>query len=261
MPPFELENRIVWRRQGDLKAEDCFYPSFYKDIAKRETFFQENFRVEFVDASPEKLTNVFMPLYEKEIMSRDDFTLDKQKIAADLIEKINKDSFYKFMFIFHKDELISAALFSLKKNGMYVGYRAFKKDFDKNLSHKGTISYWGEKLILDYGRKIGVKYFSYGKDSHPYTGRGRIGLPLYKMKTGMKAMAPFPETPYKLLAIDEKTLMEKAEPTLFFSEKDSLGFYRKCHLYYPANTINPSYLTELEKVATWSGLIFNTASY
>lgn len=142
-----------------------------------------------------------------------------------------------------------------------MGYRALKKDFDKALSHKATVGYWGEKLIFNYGKSLGVQFFSYGKDSNPYIGRSRIGLPLYKIKTGMRPKKPLSTTPFTTEKKSADFFIKYDEPLLLFSDPDAADFYKSCYLYYPNGSLNESYLTEFEKVLSWAGIAFNPASY
>jgi hypothetical protein len=263
MTEFKLASKIIWRRELNKDISETFYSSFYKDIEKRESFFKENFKVEFVDATVDKLRTLFFPLYVEEIMNRQDFSLDKneEEMRKELEDKLNGSVPYKFMFIFHESKLVTAALFSLKNNGLYVGYRAVKKIDDKNLNHKATVSYWGEKLLFNYGKELGVAFFSYGKDSNPYIGKGRVGLPLYKIKTGMRPKRPLPTTDFSDDSYSEEMITKLNEPVLFFCNEDSDGYYQNCYLYFPNGSINESYLKELTKVISWAGINFNVISY
>ncbi|EKE11580.1 MAG: hypothetical protein ACD_15C00059G0018 [uncultured bacterium] len=258
---FTIDNKIIWRRNASDDISNVFYPSFYKDINKRESFFNENFKVQFTDADVDKMEKFFLPLYAKEVMSREDFTLDKKTIATELIEKIKTSDIYKFLFIFHKDELVASVLFSIKDGGLFVSYRTFNRGFDKNLSHKATVNYWSEKLIFNHGKEQGASFYSYGKDSNPYIGKTRLGLSLYKIKTGMKPRKPLPTTAFETNKFDDAFFIEKSEPILFFSNADENEFYKECYLYYPHDSINDSYLKEFEKVLNWARIKFNPISY
>jgi hypothetical protein len=261
MKNFQLDSKIVWRRNSAEDISEVFYPSFYKDINKKELFFNNNFNIEFVGADTDKLKELFLPLYLDEIANRKDFSLDKRTIGDELAQKITANSYYKFMFIYHHGEVVATALFSIKNDGLYVGYRAWKKDLGKALSHKATVSYWGEKLIFNYGKELGVKFFSYGKDSNPYVGHSKIGLPLYKIKTGMRPKKPESTTPFSTDSYSEAIFTEKGEPAIFFTNSNDHGFYSECYLYFPAGSLSESYLKEFEKVLSWAGLIFNPVSY
>jgi hypothetical protein len=261
MNDFELENKIIWRRNITETISNVFYPSFYKDIQKREAFFVENFDVQFLDATIDLLKKIYLPIYTEEIINRKDFSLNKDTIEQELTQKIETSRIYRFMLIWDKKTLVYAALFSLKNNGLYVGYRALKKDFDKTLSHKATVGYWAEKLIFDYGKKIGAQFFSYGKDSHPYIGKSKIGLPLYKIKTGMRPKKPLMTTPFITEKFSLDFFSKNNEPSLFFSNANNEGFYKDCHLYYPINSLDESYLMEFEKVLGWADIKFNPIPY
>jgi len=261
MKIFELDSKITWRRSAKIDIAQAFYPSFYKDIIKRENFFKENFKVEIIDAELEKLNNIFIPLYMEEVAGRSDFTLDKEKISSQLAEKITNNNNYKFLFVFDKNEAVTAVLFSLKNNGLYLAYKANKKDFNKTLSHKATVSYWTEKLIFEYGKERGVSFFSYGKDSNPYFGKTRIGLSLYKIKTGMKPKKPAVNSAFSVRSFDEQAIKDKNEPVIFFSNPDEKNYYKDCFLYYPHGSINESYLKEFEKIFEWSGIRMNFCNY
>lgn len=261
MQKFELESKIVWRRNAADPIEKVFYPSFYKDIMKRDSFYAENFQVAFVDADVERLHNLFLPLYFEEIVSRDDFSLSRDTITSELEAKITTKDYYKFLFIYLGGKVVATALFSLKKEGMYIGYRAWKKDLGKNLSHKATVSYWGEKIMFDYGKNMGVKFFSYGKDSHPYIGRSRIGLPLYKIKTGMRPRKPDETTPFSVETFNDNFFTDQKEPSIFFTSPGEDKYYTHCYLFYPTNSISESYLKEFEKVLSWAGITFTPINY
>lgn len=261
MKIFEIDSKIAWRRSAGIDIANVFYPSFFKDITKRESFFKENFKVEIIDADLEKLKNIFIPLYMEEVANRDDFTLDRENIELQLIDKVSKNNNYKFLFVHNKDEVVTAILFSLKKNGLYLAYKANRKDFDKTLSHKATVSYWTEKLIFEYGKEIGVDFFSYGIDSNPYFGRNRIGLSLYKIKTGMKPKKYNSVAPVVKQRLSEQEIKDRNEPVIFFDNPGEGGLYEDCFLYYPHGSINESYLGEFIKVFKWSGINLQVVVY
>ena len=261
MKKFRLPNKIVWIKNNISDASETFYPSFYKETIKRESFFENNFEVQFLDADIDKLKNIFLPLYLEEVASKKDFTLGKDYIVNKLMDSIKNSDLYKFIFVYHKDKLVIATLFSLKNNGLYICNRAFDRDFDKKLSHGATISYWMEKLIFEYGINRNVKFFSRGKDTHPYTGKSRIGLPLYKFKTGFKPRKPMPETKFIENDMTEGFFRERNEPILFFYNEDSDGFCKDAYLYYPPDSISRDYLNEFKKVIEWSGLNFISFEY
>lgn len=256
MKNFELDSKIIWRRSADIGIDQAFYPSFYKDIIKRESFFKENFKVEIANADVEKLKNIFIPLYMEEVASREDFTLNKENIISQITEKITKNNHYKFLFVFDKEEAVTAILFSLKNNGLYLAYKANKKYFDKALSHKATVSYWTEKLIFEYGKECGVDFFSYGKDSNPYFGKTRIGLSLYKIKTGMKPKRPGSNSIFSTVGFDEQAFKDKNDPIIFFENPNGDGFYQNCFLYYPKDSLHESFVNEFEVVSEWAGISF-----
>lgn len=260
MEEFELSNKVVWRKNVNQDTTESFYPSFIKDIHKKSSYFEENFRVEFVRAGTEKMKTLFLPLYASEIMGREDFALDRNTIENELLKKIDGNDTYTLMCVYHGNDLVSGMLFSLKENMLHLGYRATKKDFDKKTKHGATISYWGEKIIFEYGKKIGANAFSYGKDTHPFHGKN-IGRPLYKLKTGMKPRVPLSTSNFSFMKINDYHLLEKKLPVFFFDNPDKDGFYKECHLYSPKETLNDSYLKEFESVTSWAGLQFHFTAY
>ncbi|MFZ5982144.1 MAG: hypothetical protein ACOYS2_01045 [Patescibacteria group bacterium] len=261
MKTFELPNKIVWRGFELESPEKAFYPSFYKEFSKKEAFFEENFRFEFANADKDNLNSLFFPLYKEEIMSREDYTMDRNKILLDLEKKISADQNHKFLFIYHKQELIYALLFTLKKGGLFFGYRAFKRHTEKSNLRGATVSYWAEKLVFDFGKNNGITFFSRGKDSHPFEGRKRIGLPLFKLKTGMKPKEPEAGTPFETTLLSEDDIKNKQKPYLFFSDKNASGMFTVCNLYYPSESLDKSLINEFRKVVAWSGLEFNEVAY
>lgn len=194
-------------------------------------------------------------------MNRKEYTLDRRRILSELKNKINGSRYYKFLFIYHKNELVYALLFSLKSKGLYFGYRAFKRNVEKIFLRKATVSYWAEKLIFEFGKQQGATFFSRGKDSHPFLGRKRLGLPLYKLKTGMKPRIPLSNTIFETTSLGESEILKKNSPFLFFSEENEAGFYSVCNLYYPEGSVEDSFLNEFSKVAAWSGLRLNIVKY
>lgn len=264
---FSLHNKIIWHGKISSDLSACFYPSFYKDILKRERVFSKNFRASFEDATIENLKNKFIPIYQTEIMSRESFTLEKNSIIDSIIERVEKNpSRYKFLFIFGNDgELFGATMFSVLDNKLQMAFRAYKREIKISaLKHKASLDYWGEKLIREYSVKAGLDVFSYGRDAHPYTGRDRIGLALYKLKTGTRPKVPDlnnPEKPVENILIDDLLLFSQKEPTVFFSNPDDEEFYQNCFLYYPKNSLHESFVNEFKVVSEWAGLVFKTVEY
>lgn len=260
MTTIKLDDKIVWRKKSEVDIAKNFYPSAYKEVVKRERFLNEIFKVKIVDADEEKLCELFFPLYFQNVASKENFTLSRKHIVSDITKKIEAKG-YKFMFIYFKEKVVFAWLFCLKNTGLYMAYRAFDRNFDKTISRKTPVSYWAEKMLFIYGKKQGVSFFSHGKDSHPYIGKSRIGLPLYKIKTGVKPRKPssngksLPEKTFT-----EKDLKENA-PLLFFSSADENGFYKNCHLYFSKQSLPESYLKEFERVMAWAGISFFPISF
>ena len=255
-----IDSKIVWSKNSEIEIAENFYPSVYKELLQKEIFLKENFKVEIVDATMENLNNLFLPLYFQEVASRDDFTLSRETIALDIAKKL-ESSGYEFMFIYFQNKLIFAWLFCFKKEGLLMAYRAFNKVFDKTISNKSPISYWAEKILLAHGKSRGVKFFSHGKDSHPYIGKSRIGLPLYKIKAGVKPRKPSSNDKSSMEKLLTGKDSKKSEPVLFFSDADSNGFYKNCHLYFPEKSLSESYLNEFEKVMNWAKIKFIPVSY
>jgi hypothetical protein len=264
---FSIQDKIIWHGKISSDLETCFYPSFYKDILKRESMFSENFQASFEDATLENLKNKFIPIYQTEIMSREKFTLEKNSIIGSLVERVEKNpSRYKFLFICSNDgELFGASMFSVLGNKLQMAFRAYKREIKINtLKHKASLDYWGEKLIREYGARAGLNVFSYGRDTHPYVGRDRVGLALYKLKTGTKPKVPDldnPEKPVKTISIDDSSLLSQEEPVVFFSNPGDDEFYQNCFLYCPKNSLHESFINEFKIVCEWAGLIFKTVEY
>jgi len=260
MKKFELASKIIWRKSANQDITSSFYPSFIKDIDKKEAFFQKNFIVEIMAADTINMNELFLPLYMGEVASREDFTLNKKTVANDLLKKVEGSSLYKLMVIHHDSALVSVMLFSLKDGGLHIGYRATKKNVSRNTNHKATVSYWGEKLIFQYGKECGVSFFSYGKDSHPFFGKN-IGRPLYKLKTGMRPRAPIDTTTFSVISMKEKELAKTNGPVLFFDEPNQEGFYTQCHLYYSSDLVNDGYAKEFGAVLSWAGINLTVKKY
>lgn len=264
---FSLHNKIIWHGKIFSDLSTCFYPSFYKDILKRERVFLENFQVSFEDATIENLKKKFIPIYQTEIMSRESFTLDKNSIINSIIERIeNNPSHYKFLFICGNDgKLFGATMFSISDNKLQMAFRAYKREIKMNtLRHKASLDYWGEKLIREYGAKAGLDVFSYGRDTHPYIGKDRVGLALYKLKAGTKPKVPdlkdF-QKPVEILTLGDSFLFSQKKPLVFFSNPGNDDFYRNCFLYYPKNSLHESFVNEFKTVSEWASLIFEAVEY
>jgi len=264
---FLLHNKIIWHGKISSDLSTCFYPSFYKDILKRERVFSENFQASFEDATIENLKKKFIPIYQTEIMSRESFTLDKNSIINSVIERVEKNpSRYKFLFISDNDgKLFGATMFSISDNKLQMAFRAYKREMEiDTLKHKASLDYWGEKLIREYGVKMGLNIFSYGRDTHPYAGKHRVGLALYKLKAGTKPRVPDlkdPQKPVEILSFDDSFLFSQKKPLVFFNNPDNNALYQNCFLYYPKNSLHESFINEFKIVSEWASLIFKAVEY
>jgi hypothetical protein len=264
---FLVQNKIIWRGKILADLTICFYPSFYKNILKREQLFMENFKFSFEDATVEKLKSNFIPIYRTEIMNRENFNLERTKIINSITERVKKNPLkYKFLFIHSNDgELFGATLFSIVDDKLQLAFRAHRRDINVSaLKHKASLDYWGEKLVREYGAKMKLVVFSHGKDTHPYNGRSRIGLALYKLKVGTRPKVPKldnPEKPIKNISLDESFLFSQKEPVVFFDSPDENEFYQNCFLYYPKNSLHPSFINEFKLVSEWAGLTFKSTEY
>lgn len=264
---FVIQNKIIWQGKFSNDLSTCFYPSFYKDILRREPVFSKNFKAFFENATMENLKNKFIPIYQTEIMSRKNFTLEKNTIVSSVIERVEKNPLkYKFLFVYSNDgELFGATLFSIVGDKLQMAFRAYRRDIKINiLKHGASLDYWGEKLIREYGAKIGLNIFSQGRDTHPYIGRDRIGLALYKLKTGTKPKMPDlnnPEKPVEIRQINNSFLFSKKEPIVFFDNPDNNKFYKNCFFYYPKDSLHESFVNEFEVVSEWAGIAFKSIDY
>lgn len=264
---FLLQNKIIWHGQISSELSASFYPSFYKDIVKREALFSENFKVIFEDATAGNLKTSFIPLYQTEIMSRENFTLEKETIIASILQRVTENpSKYKLLSIYsNEDELYGAALFSITGNKLGMAFKAYRRDINISaLKHKASLDYWGEKLIREYGVSSGLSIFSYGRDSQPYIGLSRIGLALYKLKAGTRPKVPDltdPKKPVETKTIDVSFLFSLNEPVVFFNNPAANDLYQDCFLYYPKNSLHDSFINEFRVVSEWAGLNFKSVTY
>lgn len=264
---FLLQNKIIWHGQISSALSASFYPSFYKDLVKREPIFSENFKALFEDATVENLKIKFIPLYQTEIMSRKDFVLEKETIIDSIIRRVAENpSKYKLLSICGNDnELYGTALFSITENKLSMAFKAYRRDIPISaLKHKASLDYWGEKLIREYGISSGLSIFSYGRDSQPYIGLGRIGLALYKLKAGTRPKVPAlnnPGKPVETKTIDASFLFSLNEPVILFNNPADDDFYQDCFLYYPKNSLHDSFINEFRVVSEWAGLNFKSVAY
>lgn len=198
-------------------------------------------------------------------MGRENYNLDREKIINEIISKVEENpEKYTFFFIYnHQRELMGATLFSIIENRLGMAFRAYRRDTGvTSLKHKASLDYWGEKLIREYGKMKGLEIFSHGKDSHPYRGRKRIGLSLYKMKTGTRPkMADANKYPVETKVFEESFFLSQLEPVVFFTDPQEDGFYRNGYLYYPTHSLHESFINEFQKVSGWAGINFKTIEF
>lgn len=266
---YRLQNRIVWQGKITEDLAGSFCPSFYRDIKKKEALFSENFKPLFEDATLENITAKFIPLYRSEIMDRESFTLNRNQIIDSILERIKHNPLkYKLLSISHiadETKFFGAAIFSIIDKKLSMAFKAYQRDLGvEALKHKASLDYWGEKIIREYGFKMGLAIFSYGRDTHPYVGRKRVGLALYKLKAGTKPKLPKmnnPEKPVETMEINESFLLSKNEPVVFFSSPNENGFYQNCYFYYPADSVHESFINEFRVVCEWAEILFNPICY
>lgn len=264
---YTLQNKIVWRGKITENLATSFYPSFYKDIKKKESLFSENFKVVFKDATLDDLKDKLIPLYQSEIMDRENFNLDRSNIIDSIIQRVLKNpSKYKLLFISDNvGTLVGATLFSIVGDTLQMAFRAYRRDVRiKSLKHKASLDYWGEKLVREFGIRNRLTIFSHGRDTHPYIGRRRVGLALYKLKAGTRpklSQLDNPEKPVETLEIDETFLLKKNEPVVFFDSPNNEGFYQSCSFYCPTGLVHESFINEFEVVCNWAGIVFNSVGY
>lgn len=263
---FSLQNKIIWRSEIEKDLSKAFYPSVYKDMCKKQSFFEENFSWKIYSADRDKINNIFLPIYKKEIASRNNYTLDRENIAEKIFSKLdNNPSDYRLLCIKdNKENVLGVTLFSIKGKVFYMAYRAFKRFEDKSLSRKATLDYWGEKIVRDFSFDYGgLELFSHGKDSHPYNGR-RIGLALYKIKVGTRPMQAFDYDSGKSLDfIDfkEEYFIQRKEPVLFFYNPGKDNYFLNCNLYFPKDSLHHSFVNEFKSVMEWAKIDFEYLDY
>lgn len=260
MKNFELPAKIIWRRNSFEDMSKIFYPSFYRDLQKELPFFQKNFDFLFIDANPGSIRKYFLPLYETEVMARPDYALNKETIVQELLEKVARSDTYRLLYVSCQGRVVLATLFSLRDNGLFIGYRAYNRNFDKTLNRRATAAYWGEKLIFDYSKNQGVNFVSRGQDTHPFQGTPNIGRPLYKLKTGVRPKVLLKKKS-RLVSLSENEIMTDRQPLLLFDTFDAEGFCQNGFLYYPKNTLEDSYINEFQKVFKWAEISFFPVPY
>ncbi len=266
---YTLQNKVVWQGKITGSLADSLYPSFYKSIMKKEAFFSENFKSLLEDANPENITAKFIPLYKSEIMNRKSFTLNRNEIIDSILQRITKNPLkYKLLSISSVSDdkkIFGAAVFSVANKKLSMAFRAYKRDLGaETLKHKASLDYWGEKIIREYGTNLGLEIFSYGRDSHPYIGKERVGWALYKLKAGTKPKLPRldnPEKPVKTIEINKSFLLSKNKPVIFFDSPSDNGFYQNCSFYYPYGSVHESFVNEFKVVCEWAGILFNPVSH
>lgn len=217
-----LPSKIAWMVDLALPDEVLFSKKIRQRI--NQSGYSEIVKVEILPA-PAIATN-FLPIYERLLMSRPNYRLDKEAVGAN-IQRMSGDERYKLMWVTTSDnQVLGGIVFKLLPRIAKICYRAFDHDIEKSLDLK-QLDYFAEIYLNNYFRQREILRVSHGKDKHPVT---QIGLSIFKMRSGAR---PKVAAKAESLVFDEtkwSQFVAQHELCGYYSDPDPV-FYRKFHLF------------------------------
>lgn len=179
-----IPNRITWLVDLRNSLEERFPHTVVKRIENKR--YNERIRVETLPAN--KISEIFLPIYQELIISRDDFRLDE----IDTIKKIeiaSRDGQYRLLWFTDLDsgEVLGGTIYHLLSDQVRVAYRCFYHERAKELGFE-ELDYFAEAKLQTLAKKMNYGLLCQGNDRHPVS---QVGLSIFKLRVGAKpAVSP-----------------------------------------------------------------------
>lgn len=172
-----LPNRVAWHVDLSIPAEQSWSPSTLKKI-KNQNFNE----VEINWLEAKEIKERFITIYERLIMSRDDYRLDREKTLSRLMQNSTNEA-YKLVWVTRKSgEILGGVVLKLEPEIAKIAYRTFDHQLVKGAGYKG-LDYYIDFSIFNKTRLMGKKWLSHGSDMSPVT---QVGLSCFKLRVGAR---------------------------------------------------------------------------
>lgn len=251
MDNLTISKYVQWIVNLNIPLEEQFYPSLWKKLLKDEPKYKEIFYVDDVVADKNFMNKIFLPLYDKEIVSRSIYRFKPREQKDKIFNSIDEGRKYRCFSLWTKDEreFIGGTLHFTKNDGEYISLRVFDKTVNKNYKFNTTIDYWAEKKFRELVMEKKSKYLSHGKAKFPNT--KYTGISLFKIKNGAKPRKP--KTGFEMITINLNEF-KKNDQASFFDKEDENGYFQRLNIFYKKELSNPSLMNEFQKVCDWANI-------
>ena len=254
MSEFKIHTKITWRVDLTRDIQQLFYPSLVKKINKSNDFFNQNFFVSMHDVDEKLFIEQFFPLYEKEIVQRPDYHLDKDVVKDHILTNIRGKKEYKLFSLYIKKEekFVGGILFHLEEDRISIALRVIERAVNQQYKKRTTVDFWFESQFVNHLVDYHIQYLFHGMDTYPRQDH-EIGLALFKLQVGALPMISTHETEIKHYTPQQ---LKKLQPVVFFDDPDCEDFLKSFHLWHEEGQIAEEMLHSFESILSWTGVEF-----
>lgn len=251
---FRIADKVSWQIELSSSWETLFYPSLAKKLQKDIHHFQNTFTFSVIDADETFLKEIFFPLYEKEVASRDYYHLQKEAVFTTALHNIKTKKIYKFLSVFLKttDQFVGGILFSVQPPFAATSLRVFDKTINHTYRKNTTVDYWAESQLISYLQSQHVTILTHGRDKQPRNEKS-LGLFLFKLSLGAK---PIQSPESQIINQTLKNLLSQSHAAFFFDNPNKQGQYQKANLFSASEVVNPVTVAGFEHVLAWAHILF-----
>jgi hypothetical protein len=252
---YNLPTKIRWKTDLSKTWQELFYPSVSKKISNAEARFAQVLELEDTALNADNFQNIFLPLYDKEIVSRPDYHLNRDQQVQRILDLLAQGKEYRFYAAYEKEThtFTGGYIYKVEGDMVWATFRVFNREITQKYKFNITADFWVEAHFLTHIKTFGKPFFTHGRDTHPRV--GGIGLSLFKLKVGAKPYFP-PEGEYELKSYPESEFITSSVPVFFFDEPNESNLYTHSNLYFN-NQANMSVIREFQAIVDWAQIKLN----
>lgn len=206
------------------------------------------------DIDEKLFTELFFPLYEKEIAQRPDYHLDKDEIKNHILTNIQEKKEYKLFSLYTKKDkkFVGGTLFHLEPDRISIALRVIERAVNQQYKKRTTVDFWVEAQFVDYIKQYQKLFLFHGMDTYPRR-EHEIGLALFKLQVGARPMISVHEKEIKTYSAQQ---LKKLQPIIFFDDPNTEEFLQSVHLWYEEGQLAGEMVHTMESVFSWAGIRF-----
>ena len=168
MQQLVLPDKVTWFVDLQKRDSELLPKSLYKRVTRKNYLEGIDFEV----VSSKRISDLFLPEYERLILGRKDFRLDPL-ITRKKMYEMSENREYELLWFrdLISNNFLGGIVVHILPNEIRVAYRCFDHLRTKSLRIPEA-DYYAEMLLHEYARRKKIYSLCHGNDHHPITQMG-----------------------------------------------------------------------------------------